>query len=109
MRKRKQSNPFYLLLILAGCAFAITACAYGVMTVRQLAQVRTARWKTAESSAGSQKFDQLVDQHGVRLLGIELALLGIGTAGAIAYDQYLDGKEVTSLSDNNESRTEEYE
>lgn len=89
---KKPTNPFYVLLLLAGSAFAITACAYGVMTVRQLSKGRSARWRQPAESTQGQRFDALVDGYGHAALAIELALLGISTFGAIAYDQRLDKK-----------------
>ena len=91
--KKKPTNPFYVLLLLAGSAFAITACAYGVMTVRQLSAGRSARWREPVEAPPSQGFDTLVDRYGHTALAIELVLLGIGTVGAIAFDQYLDKKQ----------------
>ncbi len=84
-------NPFYVMLLLAGIAFAITACAYGVMTVRQLNASRTAGYgfETSDSSQPAD-FNALVDQYGPKAMIIEIIVLGIGTAGAIAYDQRLD-------------------
>lgn len=107
--RRKPINPFYLMLLFAGCAFAITACAYGVMTVRQLHSSRAPSYDRVQAEspstnigdselgpyagAGNENFNQLVDLHGPTLMVIELILLGVGTFGAIAYDQHLDGKD----------------
>ena len=97
MSKKKPANPFYILLLLAGGAFAITACAYGVMTVRQLQQGRMSRRMTVEVPAGSESFNELVDRHGPSVMIAEL--LGIGTFGAIAYDQRLDAAEAEADAD----------
>jgi hypothetical protein len=89
--KRKPFNPFYILLLLAGIAFAITACAYGVMTVRQLSASRVSGYDFDRYGENEpQDFNALVDKHGANAMIIELILLGVGTAGAIAYDQHLD-------------------
>ena len=45
MPKRKRKNPFYILLLIVGTAFGITAFAYMLMTVRM--------GDVAESSAGA--------------------------------------------------------
>lgn len=82
-------NPFYVMLLLAGIAFAITACAYGVMTVRQLNASRIAGYGVGDQSSPAD-FNALVDQYGPKAMIIEIIVLGIGTAGAIAYDQRLD-------------------
>ena len=91
MKKKKPTNPFYVLLLFAGIAFAVTACAYFVMTARELHAGRAGLSSGLEENVdGDQSFDQLVDQHGPTVMIAELVLLGIGTFGAIAYDQRLD-------------------
>lgn len=98
MSKRKPFNPFYVLLLLAGLAFAITACAYGVMTVRELRSSRTAGYDfpTEPSTADVElpkDFNDLIDRYGAKAMIVEILLLGVGTFGAIAYDQRLDKRE----------------
>lgn len=93
MTKKKPTNPFYVLLLLAGVAFAVTACAYGVMTVRQLQAGRMARRMPVDDIETSASFNQVVDEHGLTAMIAELVLLGIGTFGAIAYDQRLDAQD----------------
>ena len=93
MNKKKPVNPFYLLLLVSGCAFAITACAFGAMTVRELGQSRLPRSMSQEAPINGQGFNELLDKHGLNIMIVELALLGIGTFGAIAYDQHLDARE----------------
>lgn len=91
MTKKKSINPFYVLLLLAGVAFAITATAYGVMTVRQLQASRGyGRTDVAGDPSSSDSFNDIVDQHGATAMIWEIVLLGVGTFGAIAYDQRLD-------------------
>ena len=34
-RNQEGTNPFYILLVIAGVAFTVTACAYGVMISRR--------------------------------------------------------------------------
>ena len=51
------------------------------------------RRMTVEVPAGSESFNELVDRHGPSVMIAELLLLGIGTFGAIAYDQRLDAAE----------------
>lgn len=88
MPKRNPINPFYVLLLLSGCAFAVTACAYGVMTVRQL-------HRTRQAIEATDSFTEVVDEHGVSVMIVELVLLGIGTVGAIGYDQHLDKRQAS--------------
>ena len=91
MPRRKPINPFYVLLLLSGCAFAVTACAFGVMTVRQLHRSR-------QAIEATDSFTEVVDQYGVNVMIVELVLLGIGTMGAIGYDQHLDKREASLVA-----------
>jgi len=76
MPKRKPKNPFYVSLMVVGTLFALTACAYGVMTVRA--------GQVSELSAG----DRFFDAYGMWLMAVELTLLTILTFAAIATDDY---------------------
>ena len=79
---QKLRNPFYVLLLLAGVAFAITACAYGVMTVKRLDAYSIAK------SAGDSSFLDFVNEYGFQALMIELAVLAVTTFAAIGTDEY---------------------
>ncbi len=78
MRDVKATNPFYAALLVVGVAFAITACAYGVMTVRGL----------DPRMADEQGLVGLMRQHGLAILVVELVLLAVLTAAAIGTDEY---------------------
>jgi hypothetical protein len=78
MPQAKAANPFYALLMVVGVAFALTACAYGVMTVRGLDPHR----------ADEGGLVGLMDQHGLTILVVELVLLGLLTVLAIGTDEY---------------------
>lgn len=82
-RPRRPFNPFYLLLMMVGTAFCLTACAFGVMTVRGLQPLAG-----AAESASSQLFMHWLDQYGFRLMLIELGILGLCTVGAMTTDTY---------------------
>ncbi len=106
-KKKSRTNPFYLLLVIFGIAFSLTACAYGVMAFRAVHGADVAgfkkrsatggRWtgtsdpagdlSAAETPAGRSLLTFL-DDHGAQLLGIELALLAVATFGAIGTDGY---------------------
>lgn len=83
------SNPFYVLLVIIGVAFCITACAYGVMTVKKLHPDEHG-YAAGEirSGAGGEAFLDAVDEHGFSVMMIELGLLAITTFAAIATDEY---------------------
>lgn len=84
-KKGKSTNPFYIVLVVAGVLFAITACGYGVMTVR-LASPQALIQQTSESTDNS--FVLFFEDYGFTLMLVELAVLGIGTFAAIGTDDY---------------------
>jgi hypothetical protein len=84
MAKQKDPfNPFYLILVVVGIAFAITACAYCVMAFRAVAHQQATNTET--SSAFLMDF---LDQYGIWLMLAEIVLLAIATVGAIGTDDY---------------------
>jgi hypothetical protein len=86
MAQRKATNPFYVALLPVGVAFAVTACAYGVMTVRGLDPLH------AEDGG----VVGLMDRHGLLIMVVELALLGALTFAAIASDDFWSRRSATS-------------
>lgn len=81
--RRKAFNPFYALLVVVGVLFTVTACAYGVMTVRDL----RATTLPPEDAPGEALMEQ-VRQHGFMALMVELGALAVATVGAMATDEY---------------------
>lgn len=81
---KKTFNPFYVLLVLTGVAFCVTACAYGVMTVRGLHAATEIRPAT---QSGLRLMDWL-DKNGFRLMMIEIGILAMFTFAAIATDEF---------------------
>jgi len=80
---RKPFNPCYALLVLVGVAFSVTACAYGVMTVRDM----RATAPTPPDAPG-EPLMQWLREHGVTALMIEVGLLAVTSVGAMATDDY---------------------
>ena len=78
-RSKRRTNPFYVLLVVIGILFTVTACAYGVMTVKQIRPINR--------SAPSQLMTFL-DEHGLTVMIIELTVLAGSTCAAIATDGY---------------------
>ena len=78
MAATKPLNPFYPVLVVAGIAFALTACAYSVMTVRGL----------DPHTAGEGGLVGLMDRHGLAIMVVELVVLGLLTGAAIGTDNY---------------------
>ena len=71
-------NPFYPAIAALGVAFAVTACAYGVMTVRGL----------NPHHAQETGLIGLMEQNGLIILVVEVAALGVLTVLAIMSDYY---------------------
>jgi hypothetical protein len=91
-KPQSATNPFYVLLIIAGVLFVITACAYFTMAVREAGgAVREAGGAVREAGGGSgpdHSFGALVSRYGLTALIAELILLAIATFGAIGTDEY---------------------
>ncbi|MBP63613.1 MAG: hypothetical protein CMJ62_18980 [Planctomycetaceae bacterium] len=79
---KNRVNPFYVLAIIVGVLFSVTACAYVVMTVRQL---------NSPGSLETNELMQWVDQHGLTAFVTELAVLAVATLAAIASDRMWSG------------------
>ena len=95
MPKRKPKNPFYVLLMIVGTAFALTATAYGVMTVRLQREVA--------ASSG----DRFFDTYGMWIMGVELTLLTLLTFAAIGTDDYWTRKAEDEQQDTAKSNSAE--
>jgi len=79
-KEKEPINPFYILLVVLGIVFFITACAYGTMAYRAISPDK------AEQS--SHELMAFLDRHGMQLMGLELALLAGATFGAMWLDQF---------------------
>jgi hypothetical protein len=89
-RYRKSANPFYILLVVAGLMFAITATAYGVMAFRD-ARPRNetvAMASTLPASTSEHPLMQWMRRHGEVALLSELCALAICTFAAIGTDSF---------------------
>jgi flagellar basal body-associated protein FliL len=102
-RSRQRINPFYILLVMIGIAFTITACAYFVMALRGNGSTTLRLRPSAESVATStsevrtpQPLMEFMDRHGMTLLVAELALLAVATCGAISTDSWWSGAKAAS-------------
>ena len=91
---KKPFNPFYVMLLIVGTVFAITACAYGVMTVQlmQLGQMPPTGFgelgaPMAFPTSGNSLIEFL-DAHGFQLMMWELGLLAVATVAAIGTDEF---------------------
>jgi hypothetical protein len=89
-RSQKSDNPFYVLLIIAGLSFALTATAYVVMAFRD-AHARdesTAKGTTAVATSDEHPLMVWMRHHGDVALLTELGLLAVCTFAAIGTDSY---------------------
>jgi len=87
MSSKTASNPFYVSLLVVGGVFAITACAYGVMTVRGL----------DPRLADEQGLMGLMNRHGLAMMVVQLVVLGLLTVAAIGTDGYWEGEQRTEV------------
>jgi hypothetical protein len=75
---KKPTNPLYVAALPVGVLFAITACAFVVMTL-----------KGGDPQLGkSTGLMGILDRHGILILVVELAVLGCLTMGAILSDDF---------------------
>src|SRR5580704_9945792 len=77
--RKSAINPFYPLLVAVSVVFVITACAYGVLTVRALAP---------GGSGGDHPLLAFLDRHGVLLLLTEVGALAVVSFLAMGTDRY---------------------
>ena len=82
MAKKDFKNPFYVILLVAGALFAVTASAYGVMAFR------TFHMEGGAADAEPSGLMRFLDQHGGTVMAWQLAVLAVATVGAIGTDQY---------------------
>ncbi len=95
----KTSNPFYVLLVLIGVAFLISACAYGVMAYGAV-------WGVERDGGSGSGLMRFMDEHGAILLGVELLLLGAFTVGAIGTDEFWQRRAARDGRKNNHEHVE---
>ena len=69
------------MLVLVGLVFAVTACGFAMMMVRDMNPIAE-----LEADSGGD-FMQLFQQYGFLALMVELAVLALATFGAIATDE----------------------
>ncbi len=78
---KEPTNPFYVLVVILGVVFLITACGYGTMTYRAIAP-------NAPRDGAPHPWMDFLDRNGMQLLGGELAALAAVTFGAMWLDRY---------------------
>lgn len=105
--KSKGRNPFYVVLVLAGAAFGLTALGYFIMAAMATYDP-TRSMQSLESQHGLLPF---MDRHGKTLMIVELCVLAVATLLAIATDgwwtkkqEILDSQGDRPNSDSQETR-----
>jgi hypothetical protein len=88
-RPTQRFNPFYLLAMIFGIAFTITACAYGVMMLKSIRPGGLPR--PGERGAG---LLDLLSEHGATIMAIEVVGLAVFAIGAIWLDHHRGRKEI---------------
>lgn len=83
-KPKRGANPFYVLLILVGLAFVVTASSYWMRAYSDLRP----RDETAVATGGTHPLWTFLDAYGEKLLIGELIALAVLTFGAIATDDY---------------------
>ena len=71
--KRRHRNPFHPILLAAGVAFAMAACSYSVLYIKQLSAGAEASLLVIEQHP----WLALLDRHGEMLLVAALAILAV--------------------------------
>ncbi len=80
-KKKEPINPFYLLVLVVGVAFLITACSYGAMSYRAIAP-------RVGPAVGPHPLMTFLDRHGMQFMAVELVALGGATFGAMWLDRF---------------------
>lgn len=88
---RKAFNPFYVLLVIVGVAFTVTACAYGVMTVRDMRAT-----EPTPRDAPGEPLMALLRERGGTVLMVQIAILAVASIGAMATDDYWRRREAAA-------------
>ncbi len=92
-------NAFYVLLVIVGVAFFVTAFAYGAMSYLAIQPARA-------REIGSHALWSFLDRQGVQLLGVELGLLAGATYGAMWLDGYRLRQKPRELASSTDEGTE---
>ncbi len=100
-KKKLGANPFYVVLLLVGVVFVVTACAYCVMAFTGAKGVKV-------SESGSQLL-VFLDRRGGLLLGVEVLVLAVASFAAMATDSFwsrrAEHRQKNSPDETDESRS----
>lgn len=79
----KVVNPFYIILVVTGILFTVTAIGFGIVVVRDVRQLSP----IGDPHAGSSLLAWL-DAHGVLAMTVQLVILALCTVAAIGTDDF---------------------
>ena len=80
---RQPINPFYVLCVVAGVAFTVTAYAYGILMLRANRGLDLTNAAPEEHPLMS-----FLNRWGMLTLGVEVAVLAVVSVAAIVLDHY---------------------
>ncbi len=92
-RSKEPINPFYVVTAGIGVAFTITACGYGLFMLRANRATASQAPETFVAAQGLHPLMNLLDQHGILILAVEVGLLAVASVAAIVLDHYR-GKQI---------------
>jgi hypothetical protein len=81
VKAKEPANPFYVLVIILGVVFLITACAYATMTYRAIVP-------GAPRDGGTHALMEFLDRYGMQLMAGQLVALAAATFGAMWLDRF---------------------
>jgi hypothetical protein len=83
-KKKAPVNPFYVLVVIVGVGFVLTASAYGMMSFLEIR-----RFAPGTPDTESSPLWTYLRTDGAKLLVWEIGMLIVGTLGALAWDSFL--------------------
>jgi hypothetical protein len=89
VNSKRGFNPFYVLVVVVGTAFTVTAFAYGVMAFRVF---HTSATPQADAEDSGERLMALLDRRGLEIMGAELAILGVASVAAMSSDRWWGGR-----------------
>lgn len=92
-KSQTSRNPFYILLLIAGIAFGLTATAYGVMSFKAVRGQ-----SIAQSGSGLLTY---LDRYGAYTMAAELAVLAVACTAAMLTDDYWNRRSRGDSQDEN--------
>jgi len=105
--RKKPVNPFYIVLVLSGLAFGLTALGYFIMAARA----------TYDPVSSLEEMDRagglmaVMDRYGVQMMIVELIVLAVATVLAIGTDRFWvrlhESRQAASAGPTEESKPEE--